>query len=80
MEIDRVRTRGLFGIWGGLALLALWFTQLAIVEFDVLHSVLVILAGMMIGTRIREFTRYKRRRAAFELEHGEGAGTQDPLS
>jgi hypothetical protein len=79
MEIDRIRTHGLFGVWGGAVLLTIWLVQLVISGFDALYLIQVVLAGAIICMGLRQIVRHKRTIAAFKTEHGELAGTQNPI-
>jgi hypothetical protein len=79
MEIDRIRTHGLSGIWGGAILLVIWLVQLVVSGFDALYLFQVVLAGAIIGLGLRQTARHKRTIAAFKTEHGELAGIQNPI-
>lgn len=79
MEIDRVRTKGLFALWGGGALFLLWLAQLAISGFNALYLLQLVIAISVVIFGARALGDHRHKIQAFEAEHGVGAGRQDPL-
>jgi hypothetical protein len=79
MDIDRVRTRGLVGMWFGTVAFAVWLALLVRSGYDVLYVPQVVLSALIIGMGVWESRKHKRRLAAFEAEHGTDAGKQDPI-
>jgi hypothetical protein len=80
MAIDRTRTRGLFEVCGGSALLAIGVAQLTIVEVDVFDLLQTVVAVTFIALGIRDIAQHKRQIADFEGKHGKKAGSQDTAS
>lgn len=79
MDIDRVRTRGLIGIWGGVAFFVFWLAQLGISGFNALYLLQLTAAIILLGVGAKALAEHKRKIASFEAKNGVGAGKQDPI-
>jgi hypothetical protein len=78
MEIDRGRSNGWVTLWCGIVYLALSAFRLPS-GVNLVFVVLALGAVVVIGMGVWSIRRARRTLAAFEAEHGTGAGKQDPI-